>query len=165
MASGANNRRLSFEWRGTDKINPSRVYKSTFQQVSFDKRRVRSAGVCPKSTPAIFYQASPAVVFIEATSINPYKVADRIEHVVGSGFIFDSEGLLLTNSHVAYARQSIIVTLDEGTSVAADPIFDIAVLRIPKPTNRPLPTAKLADSSQVRVGEIAVAIGNPRRDS
>jgi len=121
---------------------------------------------CAKSAPAIFDQASPAVVFIEATSINPYKVANRIDHVVGSGFIFDPSGLILTNSHVAYGRQSIIVTLDDGTSLAAelvgaDPIFDIAVLRIIKPTNKALPTVKLADSSQVRVGESALAIGNP----
>jgi S1-C subfamily serine protease len=106
------------------------------------------------------------VVFIEATSINPYKVVNRIEHVVGSGFIFDPAGLVLTNSHVAYGRQSIIVTLDDGTSVAAelvgaDPIFDIAVLRIDAPETGPLPSVKLADSNQVRVGDLALAIGNP----
>ncbi len=121
---------------------------------------------CDKPAPAIFDQVSPAVVFIYATSINPYQVADRVEHVVGSGFIFDGSGLILTNSHVAFGRQSLEVTLDDGTSVAAqlvgaDPIFDIAVLRIAKPAQGALPAAKLGDSNRVRVGEDALAIGNP----
>jgi S1-C subfamily serine protease len=121
---------------------------------------------CAMGAPAIFDQVSPSVVFIHATSINPYQAADRVEHVVGSGFIFDASGLILTNSHVAYGRQSLIVTLDDGTSVpgelvGADPIFDIAVLRIEKPQQGILPTAKLGDSDRVRVGEDALALGNP----
>jgi len=121
---------------------------------------------CGKTAPAIFDQVSPAVVFIYATSINPYQMANRVEHVVGSGFIFDTSGLILTNSHVAFGRQSLVVTLDDGASVpaqlvGADPIFDIAVLRIAKPPQATLPVAKLGDSNRVRVGEEALAIGNP----
>ncbi|PYT04710.1 MAG: hypothetical protein DMF60_14415 [Acidobacteria bacterium] len=121
---------------------------------------------CDKTTPAIFDQVSPAVVFIYATSINPYQVADRVEHVVGSGFIFDASGLILTNSHVAFGRQSLEVTLDDGTSVpaqlvGADPILDIAILRIRKQTQEALPAVQLGDSNRVRVGEDAFAIGNP----
>ena len=121
---------------------------------------------CGKTSPAIFDQASPAVVFIYATSINPYMVAQRVEHIVGSGFIFDSSGLILTNSHVAFGRQFMSVTLDNGTSVqaqlvGADPILDIAVLRIPKPDKGTLPVVELGDSDRVRVGEDALAIGNP----
>jgi S1-C subfamily serine protease len=121
---------------------------------------------CDMTASAIFDQVSPAVVFIYATSINPYKAADRVEHVVGSGFIFDASGLILTNSHVAFNRQSLVVTLDDGTSVpaqlvGADPIFDIAVLRIPGPKVGTLPVAKLGDSDLVRVGQDSLAIGNP----
>ena len=120
---------------------------------------------CDKTTPVIFDESSSAVVCIHATSINPYQVADRVEHVVGSGFIIDSSGLILTNSHVAYGRQSLVVTLDDGTSVSArlvgaDPIFDIAVLRISLPAKVHLSTARLGDSDRVRVGEDALAIGN-----
>jgi S1-C subfamily serine protease len=121
---------------------------------------------CDQTAPAVFDQVSPAVVFIYATSINPYQMADRVEHVVGSGFIFNASGLILTNSHVVFGRQSLVVTLDNGTSVpaqlvGADPIFDIAVLRISKPANGALPVAQLGDSNRVRVGEDALAIGNP----
>ena len=121
---------------------------------------------CAESIPEIFTRVSPAVVSIAATSINPYRVSDRVRHVVGSGFFFDSAGLILTNAHVVFDRQSIRVTLDDGTSVSAkvvgaDPILDVAVLRIPEPSEGKLPTIPLADSDRVRVGEEVVAIGNP----
>ena len=127
----------------------------------------RSAGAqCDEPIPEIFTRASPAVVSIAATSINPYRLADRVRHVAGSGFFIDAAGLILTNAHVVYNRQSIRVTLDDGTDVAAelvgaDPIFDVAVVRIPKPSDGTLPTIALGDSDRVRVGEDVVAIGNP----
>jgi S1-C subfamily serine protease len=121
---------------------------------------------CPLAVPSIFDRASPAVVYIYATSINPYRTTNRVEHAVGSGFIFDPSGLILTNSHVAFSRQSLIVRLEDETAlpaelVGADPIFDIAVLRIAKPENRTLPTLPLGDSNTVHVGAVAIAIGNP----
>lgn len=124
------------------------------------------SGQCSQSIPAIFDRVSPAVVFIYATSINPYRTTDRVEHVVGSGFIFDASGLVLTNSHVAFGRQTLIVALEDGTSlpaqlVGADPIFDIAVLRIPKPEKGTLPVVALGDSDRLHVGEEMLAIGNP----
>ena len=124
------------------------------------------ANRCPLSVPSIFDRASPAVVYIYATSINPYRTTDRIEHVVGSGFIFDPSGLILTNSHLAFSRQSLIVRLEDQTAlsaelVGADPIFDIAVSRIPKPDKGTLSTLSLGDSDTVHVGAEAIAIGNP----
>ena len=121
---------------------------------------------CQEPATTIYEKASPAVIYIHAISINPYRQAERVEHIVGSGFIIDSEGLVLTNSHVAFGRQSLSVKLDDGTVLpahllGADPIFDIAVLQIPKPQNGLLPTVKLGDSDQLRVGEEVLALGNP----
>jgi serine protease Do len=121
---------------------------------------------CSLTIPSIFDRVSPAVVFIFATSINPYRINGRVENVVGSGFIIDPSGLILTNSHVAFGRQSIEVRLEDGSSVpahlvGADPIFDIAVLRIPKPVKGILPTVALGDSDKVHVGGEAIVIGNP----
>jgi serine protease Do len=121
---------------------------------------------CAKSIPAIFDRVSPAVLFIAATSINPYQLTNRVIQVVGSGFFFDPSGLILTSSHVVFGRQSIVVTLDDGTSlpahlVGADPIFDLAVLRVSPPPEQTLVIAALGDSDRVRVGEEVVAIGNP----
>jgi len=124
------------------------------------------AAPCAEALPDIFDRASPAVVSISATSINPYRLSERVSHIVGSGVLIDASGLILTNAHVAFGRQSITVTLDDGTRllatlVGADPIFDLAVLRIPKPSGTALPTVALGDSDRTRVGEEVLAIGNP----
>ena len=121
---------------------------------------------CSAPLTSVFKQVSPAVVFISAVSINPYRMSDRVEHIVGSGFIVDRSGLILTNSHVVFGRQLIDVTLDDGSTVSAqligaDPIFDVALLRIPKPTRGALNIVDLGDSDRVQVGEEVIAIGNP----
>jgi S1-C subfamily serine protease len=121
---------------------------------------------CSSDIPTLFERVSPAVVMISAQSINPYKVQGRVSRIIGSGFIYDSKGLIITNSHVAFGRQTLSVTLDDGTVLparllGADPIFDIAVLQIPKLDKGKLPTVALGDSEHVRVGESVIAIGNP----
>jgi serine protease Do len=121
---------------------------------------------CELAIPSIFDRVSPSVVYIFATSINPYRTTDRVEHVVGSGFIIDPSGVILTNSHVAFGRQSLFVRLSDGTNVTAkligaDPIFDVALLRISKPAEGSLPALVLGDSDRVHVGGEAIAIGNP----
>lgn len=121
---------------------------------------------CTAPLTSVFKQVSPAVVFISAVSINPYRMSDRVEHIVGSGFIVDRSGLILTNSHVVFGRQLIDVTLDDGSTVpaqliGADPIFDVALLRIPKPAHGVLNIVDLGDSDRVQVGEEVIAIGNP----
>jgi S1-C subfamily serine protease len=97
--------------------------------------------------------------------VNPFKPADRVNDVVGSGFIIKPEGLVLTNAHVVFRHQAITVTLDDGRAVqatllGADPILDLAVLRLDSPSNT-LPIVTLGDSDTVRVGEAVAAIGNP----
>src|ERR1700693_1070077 len=93
---------------------------------------------CNESLPDLFEHASPSVVMITGTSINPYRLQDRVSRVLGSGFVIDSDGLILTNSHVVFGLQSLVVTLDDGSIeparvVGADPIFDVAVIAIAKP--------------------------------
>jgi S1-C subfamily serine protease len=123
-------------------------------------------GGCPQSLPALFNQVSQSVVSIGAISINPYNIDRRIERVAGSGVIIEPSGLILTNSHVVFGRQVITVTLDDGTSlpaklIGADPIFDVALIKIPPPTKGSLPVATLGDSSRLAVGVEVYAIGNP----
>ena len=121
---------------------------------------------CNADIPTLFDRVSPAVVMISAQSINPYRVQGRVTHIIGSGFIYDAKGLIITNSHVAFGRQTLYVTLDDGSVVpahllGADPIYDIAVLQIPQPDKGKLATVALGDSEHLRVGENVIAIGNP----
>lgn len=83
---------------------------------------------------------------------------------LGSGFIIDASGIIVTNYHVIANAAEISVTLNSGTILRAELIgedseIDIAVLRVQ--SNEPLPALKLADSDKIRVGEPVMAIGNP----
>jgi len=125
-----------------------------------------SSGPCSESIPELFKRVSPAVVMITGQSINPYRLQGRVTRVLGSGFLIDANGSILTNSHVVYGLQSLTVTMDDGSILGAklvgsDPIFDLAVIQIPKPRGAALPTIKLGDSDRLRPGEEVIAIGNP----
>jgi serine protease Do len=129
--------------------------------------QVRSdGGPCADPIPEIYARVSPAVVSIASMAINAYQPNDRVSRVVGSGVILDASGLILTNSHVVFGRKAITVTLDDGTMVpgelvGSDPVFDVALLRIPRPSTGTLPVAVPGDSARLRVGDEVLAIGNP----
>jgi serine protease Do len=121
---------------------------------------------CKETTPELYRRVSQSVVSITATSINPYDSFDRMVRQMGSGFIIDPAGLVLTNSHVVFGQQIITVTLDDGSTlparmVGADPLLDVALIRIVPPPSGTLPAAKLGDSEHLLVGEDVFAIGNP----
>jgi serine protease Do len=120
---------------------------------------------CDTALPTLYQQVSPAVVFISAVSIASVHPGERAGTVIGSGVLIDREGLILTNSHVVFGRRAVSVTLDSGYTtpakvLGADPILDVAVLRIPVP-EAGLPKATLGDSDALQVGEEVIAIGNP----
>ncbi len=83
---------------------------------------------------------------------------------LGSGFVFDNQGYILTNEHVVSGSKDITITLLDGTTYKAEYIggdseLDIAVLKI-KP-DRDLPVLEFGDSDKLKIGEWAIAIGNP----
>jgi len=111
----------------------------------------------PDSITALYEQASPGVVSI--------RVLAQDGGGLGSGFVIDSEGHILTNYHVVEAATDIEVDFNTGFKtrgevVGVDLDSDIAVLQVEAPAEElhPLP---LGDSEQVRVGEFVIAIGNP----
>jgi len=114
---------------------------------------------------AIAEQVGPTVVGIS----NRGQVQDFFgrttveERGSGSGVIIDSRGYIVTNYHVIEGASEIVVSLADGRKVTgelvgSDPRTDLAVVKI-KADN--LPVAVLGDSSKLKTGELAVAIGNP----
>ena len=89
---------------------------------------------------------------------------ERTVNSMGSGFIIDATGLIVTNNHVVEGANTIQVHMQDGTILKAelvgrDPKTDIAVIRV-KP-DKPLPVVNFGDSDKTRIGEWALAIGNP----
>ena len=127
-------------------------------------------------------KVTPAVVNIQSQSViagrtlrDPFsdlfgdegggmmREPDRRAQSVGSGVIFDPRGLIVTNNHVIQDAQTITVTLSDRRRFSAkllgtDPDSDVAVLKI---DGANLPALKWADSNQLQVGEIVLAIGSP----
>ncbi len=83
----------------------------------------------------------------------------------GSGFVWDKEGHIVTNNHVVEGADKIQVIFSDGVTVDAtvvgtDPDSDLAVIKVERPAESLVPVA-LGDSTQLRVGQLAIAIGNP----
>jgi len=128
-------------------------------------------------------RALPAVVFIDVTKKvggdggdgsdefmrrffgQPMPRQQRVPSS-GSGFIIDNQGRILTNNHVVRDAETIKVTLNDGrtfkaTTVGTDPATDVAVIKI---EGSKLPVLPLGDSDKLRIGDWAIAIGNPLGD-
>jgi serine protease Do len=119
-------------------------------------------------------QVAPSVVTVQTETvergpIDPFdaffggRSGTRVLPGLGSGFITKSDGIVITNAHVVVGATRISVALSDGTTfparlIGADTLNDLAVLKI---EGRDLPVARLGNSSDLVVGEWAIAIGNP----
>ena len=132
------------------------------------------------SNPPIESGSSPDPALLDAYSQSITRVAETVGPAVvrldskrrvrgrgdggsGSGFIFTPDGLIVTNSHVVTGAAAIEATLNDGQAFQAhligdDPDTDLAVIRV---AGHKLPMASLGESRRLRVGQLAVAIGNP----
>jgi len=123
---------------------------------------VNISTVSKKKVIQPFFEMSPFFgdLFEEAPSRPRY----RKESSLGSGFIINKDGYIITNDHVVRDAESIQVKLSnesiyDARVVGSDPKSDIAVIKIN--SKEPLPVAVLGDSDKLAVGQWAIAIGNP----
>ena len=119
------------------------------------------------SVRAVVERVRPTVVQIT----NEQVVLDQLGRSaiapagVGSGVIYDAQGLVLTNNHVVAGARSLTVSLPDGrtypgTLLGGDPQMDLAVVKIEPKAGETLPVAALGDSAALAVGDEVVAIGN-----
>lgn len=123
---------------------------------------IESSGESP--VIQIAEKVSPAVVGVSnQVNVNSIFHTQPVEQGSGSGVVFDEQGYIVTNYHVIQNSDKITVTLTNGKKVAAkligsDQRTDLAVIKIEE---KGLTAARFGDSSKLKVGELAVAIGNP----
>jgi S1-C subfamily serine protease len=108
----------------------------------------------------VYAQANPSVVYIVVSAGNGYGA-----QASGSGFIYDKNGMIVTNAHVVEGAQDIQVVFADGSHqtanlVGADTANDLAVVQVAKLPAGAAPLALAADNS-VQVGEFVAAIGSP----
>lgn len=131
---------------------------SAFSMEIQEKPESSDGGFVVKDVSDVVQKVRPSVVGVITESFQTYSTSST-----GSGIILSEDGYIVTNNHVVEGGDSIAVTLDDGETYAAELIgtdvkSDIAVLKIDAQN---LPAAEFGDSSQVEVGEAAIAIGNP----
>jgi len=124
----------------------------------------RAARDCEKPFADVFERTAASVVTVVAIAVDPFRIADRVQPRMGSGFVIEPGDLIVTNSHVVYGASVLIVQSKEGKQMpaklaGADPILDLAVLKLQQPAGSPAPLP-LGDSDALRVGDPVMAVGN-----
>jgi len=134
-----------------EKLMPSVVNISTTQTV------------VTKSNPFPGFQFPPGSPFEDMFKDfgTPQK---RKAYALGSGFIIDSSGIIVTNNHVIKGAEDILVRIEGGQEyeakvIGADPLSDLAILKIK--SNEKFKPVKFGDSNKARIGDWVIAIGNP----
>ncbi|HET9181982.1 MAG TPA: trypsin-like peptidase domain-containing protein [Candidatus Angelobacter sp.] len=113
---------------------------------------------------SVYKKALPSVVNITSTSVAfDFFYGAVPQKGVGSGFVFDNQGHILTNYHVIEGARQVEVTTSDKSKykaevIGVDPPHDLAVLQIP---NTKVPAAQIGDSKNLQVGQKVFAIGNP----
>jgi len=139
------------------KVSPSVVWIATSHEVN--------APDTSMDLPFRFPEGSPLEEFFRQFRNRDGRGGQsRPVHALGSGFIIDSSGYIVTNNHVVDGADSVRVRLDddheyEATVVGTDPLTDLALLKID--AGRTLPAVSFGNSDKAEVGDWVMAVGNP----
>lgn len=133
---------------------------------SKDGTQLQNVAASQTDPPSVYVnqKVGPAVVAVIARQTGVNAWGQRAEATAsGTGVIFDSNGYIVTNNHVIENATSITIVLDNnqqvtGRVIGTDPATDLAVIKIDMTG---LPVAEFGDSDTLRVGDWAIAIGNP----
>ncbi|MBI4828009.1 MAG: DegQ family serine endoprotease [Nitrospinae bacterium] len=165
-----------------DKVDPVGVIEASAQgDASLDPAANRFAKIARDLTPAVVNISSRQKAPDRGKrGQNPFEwyypfpgpemPGGQERQSLGSGFVVEADGYILTNNHVVEQSDEIIVTFGDGHNgdtekeyeakvIGADPKTDIALIKIEP--GRKLPTVKLGDSDRLQVGEWVMAVGNP----
>ncbi len=142
-----------------DKLMPTVVNITTTQNVPQQGPRLRDMPQLPPGSP--FEE-----LFKEFFDKRGGEEQKRRGTSLGSGFVIDGEGYIVTNNHVIQGAEDITVIFRDDTQLKAkligsDSRIDVALLKVEPPNKKPLPAVKWGDSDKARVGDWVIAIGNP----
>jgi len=147
-----------------DKLSPAVVNVSTSRTVEdAPEGQIQGQGM-PQFPPGSPFEELFKDYFDHYQGPNGKPPKEHKTRSLGSGFVIDSKGLIVTNNHVIDKATEIVVSFQNGKEFPAhligrDVKTDIALLKVDAP--EPLPSVKLGDSDKVRVGDWVLAIGNP----
>jgi serine protease Do len=125
-----------------------------------------SAPLCSGTVAEVYQAASPSVHQIFSVTIDSFSLTDRIRMESGSGIVFDDQGNIVTNAHVVYGAKQLFVEVEgvgilEAKLVGADPVSDLAVVKLVDVGQAALPKANLVTTDNLAIGQGVVAIGFP----
>lgn len=123
------------------------------------------AETCDKPFSEVFREISPSVVQIFAVSIDPFSLMHRVQHGVGTGFVIDDDGHVVTNAHLVHGASEVMISTGEdnfqpAVLVGIDPISDLAVIKPAMPGVQ-LQEAPLGISDELVIGQEVLAVGYP----
>lgn len=142
-----------------DKVSPAVVFISSTHKASESDMSMRGPGDAPFQIPP----GSPFEKFFKRFQEQTPRQQGPMT-ALGSGFIIDPQGDIVTNNHVVDGASKVQVKLQDGQEfdakvVGTDPQTDLALLKIK--ADKPLPFVTFGDSAKLRVGAVVLAVGNP----